>query len=166
MMYSTSSRVILVPAYLSVMTLSPGFTVMVTGLPSTMPPGPTAMTSATEGFSLAEPVRIIPPLVVSSASVIFKTTRSESGVSFIVVFLLISFLLNKFSVSTQNTGVLTLIIIPHLYRFSRGILENHKKFTFAPQRERLPGRWHCRSSHRGRRNSAFYPPDGYGRGRW
>ena len=46
--------------------------------------GPTEMTSATEGFSLAEPVRIMPPLVVSSGSVIFSTTRSASGVSFIV----------------------------------------------------------------------------------
>ena len=84
MIYSTSSSVTLVPAYLSVMTLSPAFTDMTTVFPSTVPPGPTEMTSATEGFSLAEPVRIMPPLVVSSGSVIFSTTRSASGVSFIV----------------------------------------------------------------------------------
>ena len=89
-MYSTSSRVTLVPEYLSVITLSPGFTAMVTVLPSTVPPGPTAITSATEGFSLALPVRMMPLLVVSSASVIFSTTRSNSGVSFIMGCLLIS----------------------------------------------------------------------------
>ena len=81
---STSSRVTLVPAYWLVMTLSPGFTVMTTSLPSTLPPGPTEMTSATEGFSLAEPVRMMPPLVVSSVSTIFRMTRSASGVSFML----------------------------------------------------------------------------------
>ena len=34
------------PEYLSVITLSPGFTDMTTSLPSTVPPGPTAITSA------------------------------------------------------------------------------------------------------------------------
>ena len=165
MMYSTSSRVIFVPAYLSVMTLSPGFTVMDTGLPSTMPPGPTAMTSATEGFSLAEPVRMMPPLVVSSASVIFSTTRSESGVSFMVCSSLYPLKLNNFSVSTQNKGVLTLIIIPQLFGFARGNLENYKKFTFLPWRGKYPGRWHCSRSPPGRRNSASCPPTGYAHSR-
>jgi len=38
---------------------------------------------------LAAPVRMMPPLVVSSASTIFRMTRSASGVSFIMGFLLI-----------------------------------------------------------------------------
>ena len=49
------------------------------------PPGPTATTSAMEGFSCAEAVRIIPLLVVSSASTIFITTRSAKGLIVIYI---------------------------------------------------------------------------------
>ena len=126
------------PAYLSVMTLSPGLTVMVTVLPSTTPPGPTEITSATEGFSLAEPVRMMPPLVVSSASVIFSTTRSASGVSFMVGSSLYLYIINEFSVSTRLPGVLTLIIIPHYLDFARGILEKFQKFTNWSNMDRGP----------------------------
>ena len=47
------------PAYLAINTLSPTLTVISTWLPSTRPPGPTATTSHTWGFSLAEPVRTV-----------------------------------------------------------------------------------------------------------
>lgn len=44
------------------------------------------MISATWGFSLAEPDRIKPPLVVSSSSTSLMTTRSARGLIFIVKF--------------------------------------------------------------------------------
>src|SRR5699024_1492476 len=52
-MYSSSSTFTSVPAYLEKMTWSPTFTCIVTSLPSTTPPGPTAITSACWGFSFA-----------------------------------------------------------------------------------------------------------------
>ena len=75
-LYSVPSHLTSVPEYLLVMTLSPTFTVIFTSFPSTSPPGPTATTSATWGFSFAEPARIIPLFVVSSASTDLTTTRS------------------------------------------------------------------------------------------
>ena len=59
--------------------------VNVTSLPSTTPPGPTAMTSACCGFSLLCPGRTMPDLVVSSATNCFNTTLSPSGANFIVL---------------------------------------------------------------------------------
>src|SRR5699024_4905587 len=88
MVHSSPSTLTSVPEYLLVSTLSPTFTVMVTSLPSTMPPGPTARTSATWGFSLALPVRMMPLLVVSSASTVLMTTRSARGIIFIILALL------------------------------------------------------------------------------
>ena len=72
---------------------------------------------------------MMPPLVVSSASVIFSTTRSASGVSFMVGSSLYLFIKNEISVSTHCSGVLTLIIIPHFSGFARGKTENFEKFT-------------------------------------
>ena len=51
MEYSTSSTLTSVPAYFATTTLSPGFTTILTSFPSTTPPGPTATTSETTGFS-------------------------------------------------------------------------------------------------------------------
>ena len=84
MVHSSPSTLTSVPEYLLVRTLSPTLTIISTSLPSTLPPGPTATTSATCGFSLAEPDRIRPPLVVSSSSTILMTTRSARGLIFIV----------------------------------------------------------------------------------
>ena len=86
MVHSSPSTLTSVPEYLLVRTLSPTLTIISTSLPSTLPPGPTAMTSATWGFSLAEPDRIKPPLVVSSSSTSLMTTRSARGLIFIVKF--------------------------------------------------------------------------------
>ena len=52
---------------------------MVTSLPSTTPPGPTAITSASCGFSCAALAKIIPDLVFSSAFNCFNTTLSDNG---------------------------------------------------------------------------------------
>ena len=48
-------------------------------------PGPTAITSASCGFSCAELVRMIPDFVVSSAFNCFNTTLSDNGTNFIVL---------------------------------------------------------------------------------
>ena len=71
------------PANLENMTLSPTLTSILISLPSTMPPGPTSSTSASCGFSFAVPAKMMPLLVVSSASTILITTRSAKGLIFI-----------------------------------------------------------------------------------
>ena len=58
MVHSSPSTLTSVPEYLLVRTLSPTLTVILTSLPSTTPPGPTAMTCATCGFSFALPVSV------------------------------------------------------------------------------------------------------------
>src|SRR5438552_8986187 len=52
---------------------------------SSRPPGPTAMTSPCEGFSLAVSGMMMPPADLSSASMRLTTTRSWSGRNFIGV---------------------------------------------------------------------------------
>ena len=59
-------------------------TFIFTSLPSTVPPGPTAITSACCGFSLDCPGITIPDLVVSSAINCFNTTLSPNGTNFII----------------------------------------------------------------------------------
>ena len=61
-------------------------TCILISLPSTLPPGPTARTTAICGFSFAALVRIRPDLVVSSASTFLMTTRSPKGFTVIVSF--------------------------------------------------------------------------------
>ena len=115
MMYSTSSRVILVPAYLSVMTLSPGFTVMVTGLPSTSAAGAYGDDFRHRGLLLGgagEDDAALGGLLSLRHLQNDAISKAVSVSWFFPPYILI--LINKFSVSTQNTGVLTLIIIPHL----------------------------------------------------
>ena len=60
-------------------------TCMVTSLPSTTPPGPTAMICACCGFSFSEPGITIPAFVVVSAATCFNTTLSPKGTNFIYV---------------------------------------------------------------------------------
>ena len=85
MEYSTSSTLTSVPAYFATTTLSPGFTTILTSFPSTTPPGPTATTSETTGFSFVAVERIMPEAVVSMASTGLSRTRSARGTSFMML---------------------------------------------------------------------------------
>ena len=67
MVYSSPSIFTSVPVYLPVMTRSPALSCITTSLPSTMPPGPTAITREICGFSCAALVSTMPLFVVSSA---------------------------------------------------------------------------------------------------
>ena len=69
-----------VPPYLEKMTVSPSLTSTATRLPlSSRRPGPTAMTTASCGFSAAESGITRPDAVVVSASAIWTRTLSSSG---------------------------------------------------------------------------------------
>src|SRR4051812_30122600 len=69
-----------VPDHLPNSTLSPVLRSIGMSLPaSSRPPGPTATTSPCEGFSLAVSGMMMPPLLFSSASTRFTTTRSCRG---------------------------------------------------------------------------------------
>src|SRR5205823_6030057 len=75
--YSTPSILTSVPDHLPNSTRSPAFTSIGISLPdSSRPPGPTAMTSPCEGFSLAVSGMMMPPTDFSSASMRLTTTRS------------------------------------------------------------------------------------------
>ena len=68
--YSTPSSLTSVPDHLPNSTRSPTLTSIGMSLPlSSRPPGPTAMTSPSWGFSLAVSGMMMPPLVFSSASI-------------------------------------------------------------------------------------------------
>ena len=56
-----------------------------TFFPSQLVPSPTAITTASCGFSFALPGRIMPDYVFSSASWYFKITLSPNGLNFIPV---------------------------------------------------------------------------------
>ena len=58
-MYSWPSYFTSVPEYLLTITLSPFFTIIVSGFPSIISPGPISITSATCGFSCADCDNII-----------------------------------------------------------------------------------------------------------
>jgi hypothetical protein len=74
---SSPSILTSVPDHLPNSTRSPTLTSMGMSLPvSSRPPGPTAMTSPWEGFSLAVSGMMMPPAVFSSASMRLTTTRS------------------------------------------------------------------------------------------
>src|SRR5262249_44452392 len=77
---SSPSSLTSVPDHLPNSTRLPGFKSIGMSLPfSSRPPGPTAMTSPSCGFSLAVSGMMIPPLVFSSASIRRTTTRSCRG---------------------------------------------------------------------------------------
>src|ERR1700761_8780620 len=74
---SLPSSLTSVPDHLPNSTRSPTFTSMGISLPvSSRPPGPTAMISPWEGFSLAVSGMMMPPADFSSASMRLTTTRS------------------------------------------------------------------------------------------
>src|SRR5262249_49345946 len=76
-MYSTPSSLTSVPDHLPNSTRSPTLTSIGMSLPlSSRPPGPTAMTAPSWGFSFAVSGMMMPPLVFSSASIRLTTTRS------------------------------------------------------------------------------------------
>lgn len=77
--YSSPSIFTSVPLYFAAITRSPSFRYIFTSLPSTSPPGPTAITLAIWGFSTALAAKTIPLFVVSSASSALSRTLSESG---------------------------------------------------------------------------------------
>src|SRR5262249_6867021 len=84
-MISSSSPSILtsVPDHLPNRTRSPTLTSIGSSLPvSSRPPGPTAMTSPSIGFSLAVSGMMMPPVVFSSCSTRRITTLSCSGLNF------------------------------------------------------------------------------------
>src|SRR6516162_4854968 len=86
-MMRSSSPLILtsVPDHLPNSTRSPALRSIAISLPlSSRPPGPTAMTSPREGFSLAVSGMMMPPADLSSASMRLTTTRSWSGRNFMV----------------------------------------------------------------------------------
>ena len=64
---------------------SRGYQICIRDRPSTVPPGPTAITSACCGFSFDCPGITIPDFVVSSAATCFKTTLSPNGTNFISI---------------------------------------------------------------------------------
>src|ERR1700738_3761221 len=77
---SSPSSTTSVPDHLPNSTRSPTLTSIGISLPlSSRPPGPTAVISPCDGFSLAVSGMMIPPLVFSSASIRLTTTRSCSG---------------------------------------------------------------------------------------
>ena len=76
-----------------VATKTPTFTCIVTSFPSTIPPGPTAITSACCGFSFACPGSMIPDFVLSSATNCFNTTLSPNGTNFMITSSFITFYL-------------------------------------------------------------------------
>src|SRR5436190_1714278 len=77
---SSPSSLISVPDHLPNSTRSPTLSSIGTSFPdSSRPPGPTAVISPCEGFSLAVSGMMMPPLVFSSASRRLTTTRSCSG---------------------------------------------------------------------------------------
>src|SRR6202163_1795448 len=77
---SSPSSLISVPDHLPNSTRSPALMSIGTSFPaSSRPPGPTATTWPSWGFSLALSGMMIPPLVFSSASIRLTTTRSCSG---------------------------------------------------------------------------------------
>src|SRR5690606_8491783 len=73
---SSPSSLPSVPAYLPKCTRSPTLTLSSMRLPSSILPGPTAMTSPSMGFSLAVSGMMIPPLVLSSSLTRLTITRS------------------------------------------------------------------------------------------
>ena len=84
MRYSSPSNFISLPPYWPKITVSPTDTFIDTDSPeSAIFPGPTATTSPWEGFSFAEPERIIPPEDVSSSSVLLTRTLSCNGLNLI-----------------------------------------------------------------------------------
>src|SRR6266851_6331386 len=77
---SSPSSLTSVPDHLPNNTRSPTLRSIGISLPdSSRPPGPTAVISPCEGFSLALSGMMMPPLVFSSASIRLTTTRSCSG---------------------------------------------------------------------------------------
>src|SRR5207302_1029838 len=77
---SSPSILTSVPDHLPNSTRLPGFTSIGMSLPlSSRPPGPTATISPSCGISLAVSGMMMPPLVFSSASIRFTTTRSCRG---------------------------------------------------------------------------------------
>src|SRR6266850_6160883 len=77
---SSPSSLTSVPDHLPNSTRSPTLTPIGISLPaSSRPPGPIAITSPCDGFSLAVSGMMMPPLVFSSASMRLTTTRSCSG---------------------------------------------------------------------------------------
>src|ERR1700734_48930 len=80
---SSPSSLISVPDHLPNRMRSPTFRSSGMSLPvSSRPPGPTATTSPSCGFSLAVSGMMMPPLVFSSASMRLTTTRSCNGRNF------------------------------------------------------------------------------------
>src|SRR4029077_6240454 len=80
---SSPSSLTSVPDHLPNSTRSPALTPIGVSLPlSSRPPGPTATTSPSCGFSFAVSGMMMPPLVFSSASIRLTTTRSWSGRNF------------------------------------------------------------------------------------
>ncbi len=84
MRYSCPSIFTSLPPYWPKITVSPTLTpIGETSPESFFLPGPTAITSPCEGFSVAVPERMMPPADVFSSSFLSTTTLSCKGLNFI-----------------------------------------------------------------------------------